>query len=179
MREWLLPPFGRWRNWRLRRWSTELVSHRDNLQTQVCPTQMEKQNCILSLPWETKFRLTPCITLNAHMEHPVFVNHQIQTLRKNQSALIAGNHTPGKVISLHHLYAVRTCLARCTCENRTWEIEPRSGWVPDSLTAIPRTTIPLLKTEHMQCPLRDLLRIAFLWPDHLEQRWSPVTSEEE
>ena len=53
MWEWLLPPFGRCRSWRLRRWSTELVSHRANLQTQVCPTQMEKQNCILALPRET------------------------------------------------------------------------------------------------------------------------------
>lgn len=78
MREWLSPPFGRWRSWKLRRWSTESVSHRANLQTQVCPTQVEKQNCILALPWETKLRLSPCITLNTHTEYPVCVNHQIQ-----------------------------------------------------------------------------------------------------
>lgn len=167
----------------MKKLKTKEMEHRANLQTQVCPTHMEKQNCILALSWETKLRLTPCITLNTpHTWNIQFVLiTKSKMLRKNQSALIAENHTPGKVISLHLLRAVRECLAGCSCESRTWESEEhRSGWDPDSLTATPHTTIPLMKTErqHMRRPPRDVLRIGFLWPEHLEQRRSPVTSED-
>ena len=148
MWEWLLPPFGRCRSWRLRRWSTELVSHRANLQTQVCPTQMEKQNCILALPWETNLDWLLVSPWTHTWSIQFLLITKSKTLGKKQSSLIAGNHPPGRVISLHHLCAVRKGLARCTCESRTWESEEhRSGGDPDSLTVTPHTIIPLLKTE--------------------------------